>query len=59
VQALTETPGFRHIGVVHDKYAVSAHGMKMFGVLDLETEMNGARFAIGLRNVTAKALASC
>src|SRR5262249_56737952 len=25
-------------------------GMKMFGVLDLETEMHGCRFAIGLRN---------
>ena len=25
-------------------------GMKMFGVLDLETEMHGARFSIGLRN---------
>ena len=32
--------------------------MKMFGVLALETEMNGARFAIGLRNVTRKAFAS-
>jgi Domain of unknown function (DUF932) len=50
VQALVETLGFRHIGVVHDEYAVSPDGMKMFGVLDLETEMHGARFAIGLRN---------
>jgi hypothetical protein len=24
--------------------------MKMFGVLDLETDMHGASFAIGLRN---------
>ena len=50
VQALVETLGFRHIGVVHDEYAVSPDGMKMFGVLDLETEMHGARFSIGLRN---------
>ena len=50
VQALVETLGFRHIGVVHDEYAVSSDGMKMFGVLDLETEMHGARFSIGLRN---------
>jgi len=28
VQALIETLGFRHIGVVHDEYAVSADGMK-------------------------------
>ena len=47
VQALVETLGFRHIGVVHDEYAVSPDGMKMFGVLDLETEMHGARFSIG------------
>jgi hypothetical protein len=35
VRALIETLGFRHIGVVHDEYAVSPNGMKMFGVLDL------------------------
>jgi hypothetical protein len=50
VQALVETLGFRHIGVVQDEYAVSPDGMKMFGILDLETEMHGARFSIGLRN---------
>ena len=44
VQALVETLGFRHIGVVHDEYAVSPDGMKMFGVLDLATEMEGCRF---------------
>jgi hypothetical protein len=33
VQALIETLGFRHIGVVHDEYAVSPDGMKAFGVL--------------------------
>jgi hypothetical protein len=39
-----ETLGFRHIGVVHDEYAVSPDGMKAFGVLDLETEMEAAGF---------------
>ena len=43
VRALVETLGFRHIGVVHDEYAVSPDGMKMFGVLDLETELEGCR----------------
>ena len=37
VEALVETLSFRHIGVVNEEYAVSADGMKMFGVLDLET----------------------
>jgi len=50
VQALIETLGFRHIGVVQDEYAVSPDGMKMFGVLDLESEIQGCRFAIGIRN---------
>ena len=50
VGALVETLGFRHIGVVHDEYAVSPDGMRMFGVLDLATEMHGCRFSIGVRN---------
>jgi hypothetical protein len=56
VQALVETLGFRHIGVAADEYAVSPDGMKMFGVLDLETEMHGCRFAIGLRNSHDKSM---
>jgi hypothetical protein len=50
VEALIQTLGFRHIGVVDEQYAVSNDGMKMFGVLDLETQMEGCRFSIGLRN---------
>ena len=50
VEALVETLGFRHIGVVQEEYAVSRDGMKMFGILDLQTEMEGCRFAIGIRN---------
>jgi hypothetical protein len=56
VQALVETLGFRHIGVVHDEYAVSPDGMKVFGVLDLATMMEGCRFSIGLRNYHDKSL---
>jgi hypothetical protein len=43
VEALVETLGFRHIGVIEEEYAISADGMKMFGVLDLETQMEGCR----------------
>ena len=50
VQALIETLGFRHIAVIRDEYAVSGNGMKLFGVLDLETQFEGCRFSIGLRN---------
>lgn len=56
VAALIETLGFRHIGVVRDEYAVSPDGMKMFGVLDLETEMQGCRFSIGVRNSHDKSM---
>src|SRR5262252_8711192 len=56
VEALVETLSFRHIGVVNEEYAVSADGMKMFGILDLETQMEGARFAIGVRNSHDKSL---
>lgn len=50
VRALIETLGFRQIGVVDDEYAISPDGMKMFGGLDLDSEMEGCRFSIGLRN---------
>lgn len=56
VEALVETLSFRHIGVVHEEYAVSSDGMKMFGVLDLETQMEGCRFSIGIRNSHDKSL---
>src|SRR5881296_2637361 len=56
VQALVETLGFRHIGIVRDEYAVSSDGMRMFGVLDLETGMHGCRFSIGLRNANDKSM---
>ena len=56
IEALVETLSFRHIGVVNEEYAVSTDGMKMFGVLDLETQMEGCRFSIGIRNSHDKSL---
>ena len=56
VEALIETLGFRHIGVVKDEYAVSKDGMKLFGVLDLDTGMHGCRFSIGIRNSHDKSM---
>ena len=50
VEALVETLSFRHIGVVQEEYAVSKDGMKLFGVLDLDTGIPGCRFSIGIRN---------
>jgi hypothetical protein len=56
VEALVETLSFRHICVVNEEFAVSHDGMKMFGVLDLETQMEGCRFSIGLRNSHDKSI---
>src|SRR6266404_3319027 len=56
VDALAETLAFRHIAVVRDEYAVSGDGMKMFGVLDLETTFDGCRFSIGVRNSNDKSM---
>ena len=56
VEALIETLGFRQIAAVRDEYAVSQDGMRMFGVLDLETTYDGCRFSIGLRNANDKSM---
>ena len=50
INALTETLGFRHIGIHREEYAVDRTGMKFYGVLDLETTFHGCRFSIGIRN---------
>jgi hypothetical protein len=56
VGALVETLSFRQISVVREEYAVSSDGMKMFGVLDLETTFDGCRFSIGVRNSNDKSM---
>jgi hypothetical protein len=56
VEALIEALAFRHISVMRDEYAVSTDGMKMFGVLDLETAFEGCRFSIGIRNSNDKSM---
>src|SRR3989475_12291312 len=56
VRSLAETLSFRHIGGVRDEYAVSNDGMKMFGVLDLETSFDGCRVSIGVRNANDKSM---
>lgn len=54
VNALVETLGFRHISVVNEEYAVDRTGAKMFGVMELDQGMHGARFALGIRNAHDK-----
>ena len=54
VNALVETLGFRHISVVYEEYAVDRTGAKMFGIMELDQGMHGARFALGIRNAHDK-----
>lgn len=56
VEVLEEALSFRHLSVVKDEYAVSADGMKMFGVMDLNNEFSEGRFSIGLRNSNDKSM---
>lgn len=56
VEALIEGLSFRHISAIREEYAVSNDGMKMFGVLDLETTFDGCRFSVGIRNANDKSM---
>ena len=56
VEVLEEALSFRHLSIVKDEYAVSADGMKMFGVMDLNSEFNSGRFSIGVRNSNDKSM---
>jgi hypothetical protein len=56
VEVLGESLSFRHLSVVRDEYAVSADGMKMFGVMDLNNGFEGGRFSIGIRNSNDKSM---
>lgn len=56
VRQVIEGLSFRHINVVRDEYAVSEDGMKLFGVMDLEAGMAGARYSLGIRNANDKSM---
>jgi len=56
VSAIVETLGFRQIAVHAEEYAVSKDGMRMFGILELQTGFEGCRFSIGVRNSHDKSM---
>ena len=56
VAALVEALALRHIAPVREEYAVSKDGMKLFGIVELETMFEGCRFAIGIRNAHDKSM---
>ena len=47
IEVLEEALSIRYLKVTRDEYAVSADGMKMFGVMDLNLEFSGCRFSFG------------
>jgi len=56
IDSLEESLAYRHISIVRDEYAVSPDGMRLFGLLELNAEFQGVRFAIGLRNANDKSM---
>src|SRR5215211_1725982 len=56
IDELEGSLAFRHIKIARDEYAVSPDGMKLFGLLELNAEYEGVRFAIGLRNANDKSM---
>lgn len=54
VDALEEGLGFRHISITNEEYAVTKDGKNFFGVLTLDQGMDGASFALGVRNSHSK-----
>lgn len=56
IDELEHSLDFRHIRIVRDEYAVSPDGMRLFGLMELDAEYEGVRFAIGLRNANDKSM---
>ena len=56
IEELTLTLSYRGLAVARDEYAVSADGMRMFGVLDLNSRVDGFCYSIGVRNGNDKSM---
>ena len=54
VHSLEEQLGFRHIAIASEEYAVTKDGTNFFGVMTLDQGMDGASFALGVRNSHTK-----
>ena len=56
IDSLEESLSFRHITITREEFALSPDGMKLFGLIELNAEFQGVRFAIGLRNANDKSM---
>jgi hypothetical protein len=56
INRILECLSYRRLSVVREEYAVSPDGMKLFGLMELNVEYSGVRFAIGMRNSNDKSM---
>lgn len=56
VDSIDNALAFRRFQIVRSEFAVSPDGMKLFGLLEINAELDGIRFAIGLRNSNDKSM---
>jgi hypothetical protein len=56
VKEIETTLALRRITIIEERFAVSPDGMKMFGLLKLETAFTDGNFAIGVRNSNDKSM---
>lgn len=56
VDTIEESLSYRRISIKRSEFAVSPDGMKMFGLLEVNADYEGIRFAIGLRNANDKSM---
>lgn len=56
INQIMDSLWYRRMNVVGEEYAVSDDGMKMFGLIQLDIEYKGVRFAIGLRNANDRSM---
>lgn len=54
VNSLEEQLAFRHIAITGEEYAVTKDGKNFFGVMTLDQGIDGAGFALGVRNSHSK-----
>jgi len=56
VDTIEEALSYRRISIVKSEFAVSKDGMKCFGLLEVNHELDDLRFAIGMRNANDKSM---
>jgi hypothetical protein len=56
INALDEALAFRHIEIKAEEYCIAKDGMRLFGLLEVNAEYEGIRFALGIRNANDKSM---